>query len=153
MSHLCTGSPSHIIFISYWVMRMHVCSIFYMMGQKIAYLWQLRKIKKIVNALVVFDVLQNHSHALTMGWAIHKDQTWYFSLKLYEKYQHWYKGEFCNNFVPLQQVLWMQCLRQLRSCKSFMTALGANLLTLLLSYGFVFFFISLYFVDTVSHTM
>jgi hypothetical protein len=33
----------------------------------------------------------------------------------------------------------------------FLTALGQNLLTLLLIYGFVFFFISWYFMDTVSH--
>jgi hypothetical protein len=56
-------------------------------------------------------VLQNHSlaltmkkNALTMGWAIHKDQPWYFSLKLYKlygKYQHRYKGEFCNYFIPI----------------------------------------------------
>jgi hypothetical protein len=36
--------------------------VFYMMGQNVAYLGQIRKIKKMVNALV----LQNHSLASTL---------------------------------------------------------------------------------------
>jgi hypothetical protein len=45
---------------------MHVCSIFLYDGTKNSLFITDKEDKKIVNALVVFEVLQNHSLALTL---------------------------------------------------------------------------------------